>query len=71
MRPSGTAAPRPRAMTCARFLGHFCTGIAVITGRDGQRPLGFTCNQSTSGFVGIAGAALRVLLSQRPSTSWP
>ncbi|MDT0550934.1 flavin reductase family protein, partial [Streptomyces lonegramiae] len=29
-------------------LGHFCTGIAVITGRDGQRPLGFTCQSVTS-----------------------
>ncbi len=29
-------------------LGHFCTGIAVITGHDGQRPLGFTCQSITS-----------------------
>ncbi|MBO0676708.1 flavin reductase family protein [Mycolicibacterium sp. S2-37] len=31
-----------------RVLGHFCTGVAVVTGRDGGRPLGFTCQSVTS-----------------------
>lgn len=31
-----------------RVLGHFCTGVAVITAHDGQRPLGFTCQSVTS-----------------------
>jgi 3-hydroxy-9,10-secoandrosta-1,3,5(10)-triene-9,17-dione monooxygenase reductase component len=29
-------------------LGHFCTGVAVITGHDGNRPLGFACQSVTS-----------------------
>jgi 3-hydroxy-9,10-secoandrosta-1,3,5(10)-triene-9,17-dione monooxygenase reductase component len=29
-------------------LGHFCTGLAVITGHDGNRPLGFACQSVTS-----------------------
>lgn len=41
--------PRPPGPQDMRtVLGHFCTGIAVITGRDGQRPLGFTCQSVTS-----------------------
>jgi flavin reductase (DIM6/NTAB) family NADH-FMN oxidoreductase RutF len=31
-----------------RVLGHFCTGVAVVTGHDGQRPHGFTCQSVTS-----------------------
>lgn len=30
----------------ARFrlvLGHFCTGVAVVTGHDGKAPVGFAC----------------------------
>ena len=29
-------------------LGHFCTGVAVITGHDGNRPFGFACQSVTS-----------------------
>jgi 3-hydroxy-9,10-secoandrosta-1,3,5(10)-triene-9,17-dione monooxygenase reductase component len=29
-------------------LGHFCTGVAVITGHDGDRPVGFACQSVTS-----------------------
>ncbi|GAA1650523.1 monooxygenase [Mycolicibacterium murale] len=31
-----------------RVLGHFCTGVAVITGMDGSGPVGFTCQSVTS-----------------------
>jgi 3-hydroxy-9,10-secoandrosta-1,3,5(10)-triene-9,17-dione monooxygenase reductase component len=31
-----------------KVLGHFCTGIAVITAYDGQRPIGFTCQSVAS-----------------------
>ncbi|HEY9265862.1 MAG TPA: flavin reductase, partial [Mycobacterium sp.] len=33
----------PDPATMRSVLGHFCTGVAVITGRDGRRPLGFAC----------------------------
>jgi 3-hydroxy-9,10-secoandrosta-1,3,5(10)-triene-9,17-dione monooxygenase reductase component len=39
-------APHPVAMRAV--LGHFCTGVAVITGHDGNRPLGFACQSVTS-----------------------
>jgi len=29
-------------------LGHFCTGVAVVAGRDGRRPHGFACQSVTS-----------------------
>jgi flavin reductase (DIM6/NTAB) family NADH-FMN oxidoreductase RutF len=29
-------------------LGHFCTGVAVITGHDGTQPFGFACQSITS-----------------------
>ncbi|MFC7343365.1 3-hydroxy-9,10-secoandrosta-1,3,5(10)-triene-9,17-dione monooxygenase reductase subunit [Saccharopolyspora griseoalba] len=29
--------------TFRRTLGHFCTGVTVVTGTDGQRPVGFAC----------------------------
>jgi flavin reductase (DIM6/NTAB) family NADH-FMN oxidoreductase RutF len=45
------AGERPDALDRAalrRVLGHFCTGIAVITGHDGTQPFGFTCQSVTS-----------------------
>src|SRR5215212_7289516 len=39
-------APNPVAMRTV--LGHFCTGVAVITGRDGDHPVGFACQSVTS-----------------------
>jgi 3-hydroxy-9,10-secoandrosta-1,3,5(10)-triene-9,17-dione monooxygenase reductase component len=38
--------PNPVAMRTV--LGHFCTGVAVITGHDGDRPVGFACQSVTS-----------------------
>jgi 3-hydroxy-9,10-secoandrosta-1,3,5(10)-triene-9,17-dione monooxygenase reductase component len=38
--------PDPGSMRTV--LGHFCTGVAVITGRSGSRPLGFACQSVTS-----------------------
>ena len=49
-------------------LGHFCTGIAVITGHDGQRPLGFTCQSVTS--VSLEPPYVSFCPS-RSSSTWP
>lgn len=46
-------------------LGHFCAGVAVITGHDGDRPVGFTCQSVVSldpPYVSICPA--------RASSSW-
>jgi len=51
-----------------RVLGHFCTGVAIVTGHDGQRPVGFTCQSLSSvsldpPYVSFCPA--------RTSSSWP
>lgn len=38
--------PSPASMRAV--LGHFCTGVAVVTGYDGTHPLGFACQSVTS-----------------------
>jgi flavin reductase (DIM6/NTAB) family NADH-FMN oxidoreductase RutF len=38
----------PDPSTMRAVLGHFCTGVAVITGHDGLRPYGFACQSVTS-----------------------
>lgn len=38
----------PSAEEMRRVLGHFCTGVAVITAHDGRQPHGFTCQSVTS-----------------------
>jgi 3-hydroxy-9,10-secoandrosta-1,3,5(10)-triene-9,17-dione monooxygenase reductase component len=38
----------PSPVTMRTVLGHFCTGVAVITGHDGDRPVGFACQSVTS-----------------------
>lgn len=49
-------------------LGHFCTGVTVITGHDGQRPHGFACQSVTS--VSLD-PPLVSFCPARTSTSWP
>ena len=46
MTTSRLDAPNPATMRTV--LGHFCTGVAVTTGHDGDRPLGFACQSVTS-----------------------
>jgi flavin reductase (DIM6/NTAB) family NADH-FMN oxidoreductase RutF len=38
----------PDRAVLREVLGHFCTGVAVIAGHDGPRPIGFTCQSLTS-----------------------
>jgi 3-hydroxy-9,10-secoandrosta-1,3,5(10)-triene-9,17-dione monooxygenase reductase component len=49
-------------------LGHFPSGVTVVTGHDGARTLGFTC-QSFSALS--LDPPLVVVLVSRASTSWP
>lgn len=49
-------------------LGHFCTGVTVITAHDGDRPHGFACQS----FVSLSLDPPYVSFSPaRTSTSWP
>ena len=64
----GTAPPRPGPQDMRAVLGHFCTGIAVITGHDERRPLGFTCQSVTS--VSLEPPYVSFCPS-RSSSTWP
>ncbi|MHA3020640.1 flavin reductase family protein [Mycobacterium sp. BMJ-28] len=59
---------RPEPHDMRNVLGHFCTGIAVVTGHDGQQPLGFTCQSVTSVSLDPPYVSFCPALS---STSWP
>lgn len=58
----------PAGPEMRRVLGHFCTGIAVITAHDGDRPIGFTCQSVTS--VSLDPPYISFCPSSA-STSWP
>ncbi|HZT66658.1 MAG TPA: flavin reductase family protein [Acidimicrobiales bacterium] len=55
----------------ARFrtvVGHFASGVAIITGADGEGPSGFTCQ---SFFSQSLDPPLVVISPGKSSTSWP
>ena len=58
----------PSAKAIRAVLGHFCTGVAVITGHDGARPFGFTCQSVTSVSLDPPYVSFCPALT---STSWP
>jgi 3-hydroxy-9,10-secoandrosta-1,3,5(10)-triene-9,17-dione monooxygenase reductase component len=49
-------------------LGHFCTGVTVVTGLDGDEPVGLACQSFTS--VSLD-PALVLFCPGRTSSSWP
>lgn len=51
-----------------RVLGHFATGVTVVTGMDGGEPVGFTCQAFTSLSLD---PPLVAIAPSRASTSWP
>ncbi|MCU1599752.1 MAG: putative oxidoreductase [Frankiales bacterium] len=51
-----------------RVLGHFATGVTVITGTDGDTPVGFVCQSFTS--VSLE-PPLVLFCPAHTSTSWP
>ncbi|MDI5977711.1 3-hydroxy-9,10-secoandrosta-1,3,5(10)-triene-9,17-dione monooxygenase reductase subunit [Amycolatopsis magusensis] len=59
------------AIDAARFravLGHFCTGVAVVTGHDGTAPVGFACQS----FAALSlDPPLVLFCPSRNSGSWP
>ena len=55
----------------ARFrqvLGHFCSGIVIVTGMEGREPVGLTCQSFTS--VSLD-PPLVAFLPGKSSSSWP
>jgi len=58
----------PDSVSMRSVLGHFCTGVAVITGHNGERPVGFACQSVTS--VSLD-PPLVSFCPARTSSSWP
>lgn len=58
----------PDSVTMRTVLGHFCTGIAVVTGHDEERPYGFACQSVTS--VSLAPPYVSFCPAST-SSSWP
>jgi flavin reductase (DIM6/NTAB) family NADH-FMN oxidoreductase RutF len=58
----------PDPVTMRSVLGHFCTGVAVITGRHLDRPVGFACQSVTSVSLGPPYVSF---CPARTSSSWP
>lgn len=66
-----TAPSRARTVdptTMRSVLGHFCTGVAVITGTDDGEPVGMTVQSLVSASIE---PPLVLICPQRSSTSWP
>ncbi len=51
-----------------KVMGHFCTGVAVITAHDGDRPLGFTCQSVVSASLDPPYVSF---CPAKTSTTWP
>ncbi|MEV0075506.1 flavin reductase family protein [Nocardia neocaledoniensis] len=58
----------PAPAELRRVLGHFATGVAVITAHDGTGPLGFACQSVVS--VSLDPPLLS-FCPAKTSTSWP
>jgi 3-hydroxy-9,10-secoandrosta-1,3,5(10)-triene-9,17-dione monooxygenase reductase component len=58
----------PDAASFRTVLGHFATGIAIITATDGGEPVGMACNSFTS--VSLD-PPLVAFCAAKSSTTWP
>ena len=64
-------APHPTAVETATYravLGHFASGVVVLTGMDGAEPVGLTCQ---SFFALSMDPPLVAVAPARTSRSWP
>ena len=68
---SGSDAPAAAGLSSSRFrevLGHFASGLTVVTSVDHQGPVGFTCQA----FMSLSlEPPLVAIAPGRSSTSWP
>ena len=68
MSPSGPRPLTPDAATYRTVLGHFATGVALITAFDGDEPVGMACNSFTS--VSLE-PPLVLFCAAKSSSTWP
>src|SRR5436190_20338681 len=58
----------PDAASFRTVLGHFATGVAIVTAMDDNEPVGMACNSFTS--VSLD-PALVLFCAAKSSTTWP
>jgi 3-hydroxy-9,10-secoandrosta-1,3,5(10)-triene-9,17-dione monooxygenase reductase component len=58
----------PDAASLRTVLGHFATGVAIVTAIDGDEPVGMACNSFTS--VSLE-PQLVLFCAAKSSTTWP
>ena len=68
MSPSGPRPLAPDAATYRTVLGHFATGVVLVTAIDGDEPVGMACNSFTS--VSLD-PPLVLFCAAKSSTTWP
>jgi flavin reductase (DIM6/NTAB) family NADH-FMN oxidoreductase RutF len=59
---------QPDAASLRTVLGHFATGVAIITAVDGEEPVGMACNSFTS--VSLE-PQLVLFCAAKSSSTWP
>ena len=68
MSPSGPRPLTPDPATFRTVLGHFATGVAIVTAIDGDEPVGMACNSFTS--VSLE-PPLVLFCAAKSSSTWP
>jgi len=68
MSHSGFQVFQPDAASLRTVLGHFATGVAIVTAVDGEEPVGMACNSFTS--VSLE-PPLVLFCAAKSSTTWP
>jgi len=68
MSPSAPRPLSPDAATYRTVLGHFATGVVIVTAIDAEEPVGMACNSFTS--VSLE-PPLVLFCAAKSSTTWP
>ena len=68
MSPSGPRPLAPDPATYRTVLGHFATGVVIVSAIDGDEPVGMACNSFTS--VSLE-PPLVLFCAAKSSTTWP
>lgn len=68
MSPAGPRPLSPDSATFRTVLGHFATGVVLVTALDGDEPVGMACNSFTS--VSLD-PPLVLFCAAKNSSTWP
>jgi 3-hydroxy-9,10-secoandrosta-1,3,5(10)-triene-9,17-dione monooxygenase reductase component len=68
MSPRGPSPLAPDAATYRTVLGHFATGVVLVTAMEGDQPVGMACNSFTS--VSLD-PPIVLFCAAKSSSTWP